>query len=81
MAKSHHLGGEQGVARPQVHGLLGKAWLSPGPSGCPSPSMKLLKGIKKWQQYIPGIKKKPAKCHSLKSYFISALLHNNPSLS
>lgn len=63
MAKSHQLWGEQGLARPQVHVLLGKAWLPPGPSSFPF--HQAAEGIEKWQQYLPGIKKS-AKCLSPK---------------
>lgn len=49
----------------QLHGLLGKAWLSPGSSGCPSPSIKLPRELKNGNSTIPGVKKS-AKCLSPK---------------
>lgn len=50
----------------QLHVLLGKAWLSSGPSGCPSPSIKLPRELKNGNSTIPGVKKKSAKCLSPK---------------
>lgn len=57
MAKSHQLWGEQGLARPQLHLRLGRSCLSPGPSGCPSASIKAPTEFKNGNSTMPGEKK------------------------
>lgn len=49
--------GEQGLARPQLHLHLGRSCLSPGSSGCPSPSIKAPREFKNGNSTIPGVKK------------------------